>query len=301
MNQAATVNDKKPNGGPRQAGKTDRLRPVEGAGKATPCVLAFTSGKGGVGKTNLVTNTALALARMGQRVLVLDADLGLANVDVLLGLMPRYSIKDVFSGQRSLPEIILDGPGGIRILPASSGVPELLDLSESEKLFLLTEMEALDEAVDVLLIDTAAGISDNVLYFNLAAQKRIVVVTPEPTSITDAYALMKVLMRRHQVRDFSILVNWAKNGQEAQKVYRQLSAVADRFLGLLSLDYLGFIPQDEAIPKAVRKQKAVLELFPDAASSRVFRDLAKTLTQSRCDGHADGNIKFFWRKLLQNP
>ncbi len=261
-------------------------------------VLSFSSGKGGVGKTNVVTNTAMALASMGQRVLILDADLGLANIDVLLGLAPKYNIHHVISGEKTLDEVIVEGPWGIRILPAGSGVPELVDLGHAEKLFLLEEIDLLSDEIDIMLIDTGAGISDNVLYFNMAAQQRVIVVTPEPTSITDAYALIKVLAGRHHVEDFSILVNWTKGGKEAKKVFGQLSSVADRFLGMISLDYMGFIPKDEAIPRSVLRQRAVLDMYPESDASNGFRKLAKTILDTPCDNRPDGNIKFFWRQLL---
>ncbi len=264
-----------------------------------PRVISFTSGKGGVGKTNVVANLALAFSRCGKRVLLLDADLGLANIDVLLGLCPKYNIKHVFSGERRLDEILIRGPGGILILPAGSGVPDLVTLSDADKLFLLTEMEDLGDDIDLLLIDTPAGISDNVVYFNLAAQARVVILTPEPTSITDAYALIKVLFSRHQVKSFYVLINWVKDDQEAQKVFKQLAAVVDRFLGTLSLNFLGFIPQDEAIPRAVRRQRAVLDLYPHAKSSRVFMGLAQSLLKEGYDDYVDGNIKFFWKHLFR--
>jgi len=264
-----------------------------------PRVISFTSGKGGVGKTNVVANLALAFSRCGKKVLLLDADLGLANIDVLLGLCPKYNITHVFSGQRRLDEILVRGPGGILILPAGSGIPDLVSLSDADKLFLLTEMEDFGDNIDILLIDTPAGISENVVYFNLAAQARVVILTPEPTSITDAYALIKILFSKHQVKSFYILINWVKDDQEAQKVFKQLAAVVDRFLGSLSLNFLGFIPHDEAIPRAVRRQRAVLDLYPQAKSSRVFMGLAQSLLKEGYDDYVDGNIKFFWKHLFR--
>jgi flagellar biosynthesis protein FlhG len=161
-----------------------------------PRVISITSGKGGVGKTNVVANLAFAFTRMGRKVLVLDADLGLANIDILLGLTPQYTIEHFLRGEKSLSEIMTKGPGGMSILPASSGVYELVNLNEAEKLFLLNEVDLIADQIDLLLIDTGAGISSNVLYFNTAAQESIVIATPEPTSITDAYALIKVLATR---------------------------------------------------------------------------------------------------------
>ncbi len=264
-------------------------------------VFSFSSGKGGVGKTNIVTNLALAMTRLGARVLVLDADLGLANIDVLLGLAPKYNIKHVLSGEKRLRDVLVEGPEGFLILPAGSGVPELVALTSEEKMVLMDELEELEELIDIMLIDTAAGISDTVLYFNAAAQKRIVIVTPEPTSITDAYALIKVLANRHQVKNFSILVNWCRDREEAIKVYRQLSQVADRFLDSISLDLLGFIPKDDKLPRAVLRQRAVLDLYPDSDAGKSLEQIAQNLLNEEIEEGADGNIKFFWRNLLRLP
>jgi flagellar biosynthesis protein FlhG len=298
MNQAATVKDWRPEGRERRNAHADPIACNHGKAPLCPRVVSFSSGKGGVGKTNVVINMALAIARLGKRVLILDADLGLANVDIMLGLVPKYTIRHVFSGEKRLEDILIQGPGGMLILPAGSGIPELVHLDESEKLFLLNEMERLGDSIDLMLIDNAAGISENVIYFNLAAQQRVIVVTPEPTSMTDAYALIKVLNNKHRIRSFSVLVNSSRNSQEAQKVFRQLSSVADRFLGVLSMDYMGFIPKDSAIPKAICHQKAVLEMFPESKASKGFMDLAHTILRYEGEHHVDGNIKFFWRHLL---
>ncbi|MBI3014029.1 MAG: MinD/ParA family protein [Candidatus Tectomicrobia bacterium] len=263
-------------------------------------VIAVTSGKGGVGKTNVVANLAYALTQLGLRVLVLDADLGLANLDVLLGLSPKYTIQHVLRGDRTLAEIMIPGVGGMMILPASSGVQSLAELSEAEKLGLLTELELLEEQYDVLLIDTGAGIASNVMYFNVAAQEVIVVVTPEPTSITDAYALMKVLALEYCERHFRLLVNNASTAAEAKEVYRKISAVADKYLEA-SIDFLGFIPYDEALLKAVRQQKAVLQAFPGCPASRAFKTLARRILNLPQPLHPKGNIQFFWKRLIGLP
>jgi flagellar biosynthesis protein FlhG len=261
-------------------------------------VICITSGKGGVGKTNVVANLAYAIARLGKRVLVLDADLNLANVDILLGLTPRFNLHHVLIGEKSLAEILVVGPGGMHILPASSGILELASLTESQKLYFMGEMEALGLQMDVLLIDTGAGINDNVVYFNLAAQERIVLLTPEPTSLTDAYALIKVLSSRHDIKKFRILINHCRDDKEALAVFRKLSIVADRFLNSLSLDFLGHIPYDEKLPKAVRAQRLVGELHPTAPSSRMFGKLAAQILAEAPEQSTDGNIKFIWQGLF---
>jgi flagellar biosynthesis protein FlhG len=264
-----------------------------------PRVISVGSGKGGVGKTNVVANLAFAFTRLGKRVLVLDADLGLANIDVLLGLAPQYTIEHLLNRQKSVFEILIPGPGGMSILPASSGVTELANLDEGQKIFLLNELEQVAESIDILLIDTAAGISSNVLYFNMAAEESIVVVTPEPPSITDAYALIKVLTKKYRKDNFTILINAAKNGEEAKEVFKKITKVVDRFLGSLSIDYLGFIPADEKIPLAVKSQRPVLEAFPRAISSRSFLEIAKRLVEKPQSRDANGNVQFFWKHLFQ--
>jgi len=265
-----------------------------------PRVISISSGKGGVGKTNVATNLGYSLALEGKKVLVLDADLSLANVDVLLGLTPRFNLHHVFQGEKSLQEILVTGPGNIAILPASSGILELSDLSDSQKLYFLSEMEALASKIDILLVDTAAGINNNVIYFTLAAQERIILLTPEPTSLTDAYALIKVLSSRYGVKAVRILVNSARSEQEALSVFRKLSQVIDRFLDSLSLDFLGFILHDEHVAKAVRQQRLVAELYPKSTAGNSFAALARKLLADPPEPRADGNIKFFWQGLM-NP
>lgn len=247
----------------------------------------------------MVANLALALARLGCSVLVWDADLGLANIDVLLGLKPEYNIHHLLTGERSLQEILIDGPGGIRIMPASSGIQELSNLGQDHKVRLLSELDEFEDDLDFLLIDTGAGISSNVMYFNLAAQERIVVVTPEPTSITDAYALIKVMSEKHNQKTFQILPNQVKNAKEAKTVYTVLAEVADQFLGAISLNYLGYIPKDDQLTQAVRRQRAVLEVFPKSEISQKFRELAKNTLHQPVQAPLDGNVRFFWKRLLQ--
>lgn len=277
-------------------------RPLNGGHGNTaaksPRVISISSGKGGVGKTNIVTNIAYWLARKGKKVLVLDADLNLANVDILLGLTPRYNLHHVFLGEKSLTDIIVEGPGGMLILPASSGIMELADLTESQRLYFLSEMETLGNGIDILLIDTAAGLNNNVIYFNMAAQERIIILNPEPTALTDAYALIKVLSNRHDIKSFRILVNQVVSQKEALSVFRKLSAVTDRFLGTLSLDFFGYIPNDKELPRAVRAQKLVSELNAGAPSSKLFLELATKIAEEEPPAHADGNIKFFWQGLF---
>ena len=267
-----------------------------------PRVISVCSGKGGVGKTNVVANLSLAFTQLNQKVLALDADLGLANMDVLLGLNPRYTLKHLLSGEKSLSDIMIKGPGGMSILPASSGVPELAALNDNQKIFLLNEMDFLAEPVDIVLIDTGSGISSNALYFNAAAQESIVLVTSEPTSIIDAYAVIKVLSIKYQKKEFLILINQVPNVREAKGVFKQISRAVDSFLGGPSIDYLGFIPFDPSLPSAVKKKRLVLDMDPRAPSSRSFREVAKILAEKPFQKGLNGNLQFFWKQFIQcNP
>ena len=268
-------------------------------GKDSPVqVIAVTSGKGGVGKTNVVANLGYALSKSNKRVMILDADVGLANIDVLLGLTPKYTLQHVLTGEKSVSEIMLPGPGGVKILPASSGIQELSDLSSAQKLCLLSELNSLYDQIDVLLIDTSAGISSNVIYFNLAAQEILVVVSPEPTSITDAYAMMKVLCLKYSENHFRLLVNSARSATEAEEVFNNLSLVGQKFLNL-SIDYWGYIEQDEYVAKAVRQQKALVELYPLSPASQCFSALARKVCENRPNNRSRGNIRFFWNHFLE--
>ncbi|MDR1396153.1 MAG: MinD/ParA family protein [Desulfarculales bacterium] len=263
--------------------------------------LCVTSGKGGVGKTNMVVNLALALTRLGRKVLIIDADLGLANVDVVLGLNPAYTIQDVLNGSKQIAEVLVRGPAGIWVLPAASGVAQLSNLAANEKMALLQALDGLPDDIDIdmVIVDTAAGISDTVLYFNMAAQERLVVATGEPTSLTDAYALMKVLFAQHQERKFYLVVNNVESPLVAKDVYRKLSTAVDHFLTGLSLDYLGYIPADPLVSKAVIRQTPFLEAFPSSEASKAVGILAKTLLTRPVEDPSRGNIKFFWRRLVE--
>ena len=267
--------------------------------KPCPRVISVTSGKGGVGKTNLVANLGFAFTQLGKRILILDANLELANIDALLGLVPRYTIEHLFSRTKTFAELLIKGPGGVSIMPASSGVLDLVDLKEEQKLFLLNEVDLMADHIDLLLIDTGAGISSNVLYFNVAAQESLVIVTSEPTSIVNASALIKVLSVRFKKRNFMILVNLVESDNEARDVFRKISKLIDHFLEQVSIDYLGFIPVDEKLSLAVKQQRAVLELYPKAPSSQSFMDLAKRLAEKPVQFKEQGQIQFFLKHLLQ--
>lgn len=264
-------------------------------------VIAITGGKGGIGKTNISANLACAMGQLGRKVLLLDADLGLANVDVLLGLNPKFNLAHVISGQRTLEEILIDGPCGIRIIPAASGLKEMASLSVAEHAGLIKAFSDLSHDIDVLLIDTAAGISDSVTSFTRAAQEVVIVVCDEPASITDAYAMMKVLNRDHGVFRYRILANMVLSAQEGREVYGKLVKVADRFLDV-SLDYMGAIPYDEYLRKAVQKQRSVVDAFPRAKAAVAFKNLAQKADSWPVPTVAGGHLEFFVERLIQaNP
>jgi flagellar biosynthesis protein FlhG len=263
----------------------------------TPRIIAVSSGKGGVGKTNFVANLALFYASLNKRVLVLDADLGLSNIDVLFGIAPKYNLKHVLLGEKRIKDIIVTGPLGIMILPASSGIRELTKLTDGHRLKLVSELDEFDMAFDIFLIDTGAGISDNVLFFCSAAQETIVVVTPEPTSIADAYALIKVLSRDFQERHFRILVNTARSEKEAFDTFRKLAIVADKFLNL-SIDYLGYLPFDQHVKDAIIAQKGFIAMYPNSNFTKRLAAIGKKVLDNPLN-EVKGNIQFFLKKALR--
>ncbi|MBQ7456673.1 MAG: MinD/ParA family protein [Desulfovibrio sp.] len=263
-----------------------------------PLVFSVTSGKGGVGKTNISVNLAYNLVQLGKRVTLIDSDLGLANVDVVLGLTPHKNLFHLFNEDAKLSDILFPTPYGFSILPASSGMSEMLSLSTGQKLELLEAVDELEDAVDVLIIDTGAGISDNVLYFNMAVQERIVVMTTEPTSLTDAYALIKVLKMNHGVEHFQICMNMTPDVKTAKDMFSRLYQACDHFLEGVSLDLAGIIPRDPFVRKAIIKQKPFSAEDPSSPASVGVRDLAEKIAGWEVPELLDGNIKFFWKKLL---
>ena len=240
---------------------TDQASGLRRMAKPHPVrVITIASGKGGVGKTNVSVNLAIALASQGKHVTVMDADLGLANIDVMLGLHSDKNLSNVMNGECDLDEILLDGPMGIKVIPASSGVKNMAEMTPAEHAGLVSAFSELSHNIDILLVDTAAGISDSVVSFSRAAQEVLVVVCDEPASITDAYALIKLLNKDQGIFKFNILANMVSGPQQGREVYDKLSKVSDRFLDV-ALEYVGHVPFDEHLQKAVKRQKAVVEAF----------------------------------------
>ncbi|MFN8388888.1 MAG: MinD/ParA family protein [Bdellovibrionota bacterium] len=266
--------------------------------KAPAKVISITSGKGGVGKTHTTVNLALALVKAGKRVLILDGDLGLANVNILLGFKPSKTLHEVLDGSASLKDVIVNDSSGIDIIPAASGIPELTNLTEAERLNLVEAFDDLADSYDFVLVDTAAGIGDNVLYFNVAAESILVVIGPEPTSITDAYALIKVLASRSGRREFDVVVNRTPAGTDGRATFQQLAAATDHFLNV-SLKYLGSITDDESVPQAVVRQRPFLQLFPSSKASLDITKLAKKVAADETSRVPKGGLQFFFRALLE--
>lgn len=270
---------------------------AEDNGMKAPRVMSVTSGKGGVGKTVCVANLAVVMARQGYRVLVIDADLGLANIDLYFGLSPQYNLNHFFAGQKSLDEILVPAADGITILPAGSGVQKYTNLDSANKLNLMEGLDALHGRFDVVLIDTEAGISENVTYFNVAAQEILVVTTPEPTAISDVYALMKLLSTRYYEKRFKLIVNCVVSENEALDVYHKLTLVSTRFIDI-SIDFLGAIPLDKRFTDSVRRQQALAELYPGAKPSMAFAELVDNMELQSEQYSPKGTQQFFWKRLL---
>lgn len=279
---------------------TDQAAGLRRVSKPHPVrVIAVASGKGGVGKTNVTVNLAAAFSQLGRKTMILDADLGLANVDVMLGLHPQYNLSHVISGERNLEEVIVVGPAGIQIVPAASGIQGMAELSAAEHAGLIRAFSELSTDIDVLMVDTAAGISDNVVSFSKAAQEMLIVVCDEPASITDAYALIKVLSRDHGVRRFHILANMARDAQQGRELFGKILRVTDHFLEDVVLDYLGYVPWDEYLRKAVQRQKVVVDAYPNSKVARAFKDLAARADKWPMPKVAGGYLEFFVERLVE--
>lgn len=260
-------------------------------------VIAVTGGKGGVGKSNVSINLSVCLANKGRRVALLDADLGLANIDVLLGLRPKQNIEDVLAGECSLIDIMLTGPAGIRIIPASSGTQRMTNLGTLEHAGLIHAFSEISDQIDVLVIDTAAGISESVVSFVRAAQEVLVVVCDEPSSITDAYALIKLMNKEYGVDRFRVVANMTRTTQEGRNLHSKLTKVTDRFLDV-SLQYEGSIPFDEAMRKAVQQQRPVVELSPRCKAALAFKQLAEKVDLWPLPSTPRGHLEFFVERLV---
>ena len=260
-------------------------------------VFAVTSGKGGVGKTNIATNLAVAHAACGQDVMLLDADLGLANVDVLLGLQPRFNLSHVIDGEADIDCTVVNGPCGVRVVPATSGQTSMVDLPLKSRAAIIQAFADVTQQPDILIVDTAAGISDTVARFTQAALHAIVVVCDEPSSITDAYALIKVFSREHGISHFHIVTNMTRDAADGRQLYLKLHRVADQFLDVV-LRHIGNVPQDGYLRRAVQEQRAVVDAYPNSWSAKAFRQLAGSTGRLPKACGASGGIEFFLERVL---
>jgi len=257
--------------------------------------LSLSSGKGGVGKTSIIINLAIQLAIMGKRVFLIDADLGLANIDIMLNLAPEYTIEDVLAGTKNINDIIIEGPHNIHILPASSGISEMQMLSAEQQMSMLKELSSLRSRYDYILIDTGAGISANVLRFNAAVDEICVVTNTEPTSITDAYALMKIMSSKYQVDSFNLIVN-ESSMQEAKNVYSRLVKVLNKFL-TVNLELIGHIPRDLHFVQAVKRQTPLSLLNPNSSTAKAFTKLARQIDFNPGQSIENEEKENFWKRF----
>lgn len=267
-------------------------------------VITVTSGKGGVGKTSISINLAIQLTRLGKRVVVFDADFGLANIEVMLGVRPQYNLADMMFRGKDLADIITQGEEGISFISGGSGIQELASMNREQVMFLTSRLIALDKYADVIIVDTGAGISDSVLEFVLASTEVLLVATPEPTSITDAYALLKALNRKAEFvkehTSIKMISNRVKNEAEGQNVYEKMSVVSEKFLNI-PITYLGPVPMDEQISKAVMRQKPVSVINPDAPSAKAIKQIAEKLLELETEEIADKRGMFqLFSNLIRN-
>ncbi|MDF2635334.1 MAG: Cobyrinic acid ac-diamide synthase [Pelosinus sp.] len=267
------------------------------ANAANARVITITSGKGGVGKTNFTVNLALALAKLGQKVLIIDADLGMGNVDLVLGCSARYSILDLLEGGFSLVDIITDGPLGIKFMSGGSGIYNLANLNELQLTSIVNKIALLDDLADVILIDTGAGINKSVMNFVLAADEVIIVTTPEPAAITDAYGMMKTFANQSGSSALRLVINRVIEAEEGKIAADKLTKASLKFLGL-PISSLGFVYEDSNLIKAVKKQIPLLLAFPNTSSTRCIEQIANRLLVRNSTEKKEG-VKVFFNKLLR--
>ncbi len=259
--------------------------------------VGVTGGKGGVGKTNVVVNLAVAAAAIGKKVIVLDADFGLANVDVMLGLNPSWSLYNAIKGNITFSDILFPGPGGIKILPAASGIQSMTELSVSEFHTLINELTRVTQSADLLLVDTSAGIHKNVTNILKACKSVIVVTEPEPTALVDSYALIKVLTGAGYRNPIKLIVNKTESDKNGLAVHQQFNKIVIKFLNV-SVEYLGCIPYDHFIPRAIKDQKSVVQAFPGSKSGKSFMRITRQLFSDKNNNNDNMPESNFWADFL---
>lgn len=286
--------------------QAERLRRMvqESDLKSEARVITVTSGKGGVGKTNLSLNLAIQLNRLGKRVVVFDADFGLANIEIMLGARPRFNLADMMFRGKDLKDIITQGDEGISFISGGSGIQELATMNRDQVIYLTSKLVELDNFADVIIIDTGAGISDSVLEFVMASSEVLLVVTPEPTSITDAYALLKAVNKKEAFSKsetvIKVVANRVKNEAEGKNLYEKMRVVSGKFLDI-PLEFAGYVPMDDLVPKSVIRQKPFSVLYPDAPPSKAVRRMAERLMDIQVsDDKERWGISKMFSNLIRN-
>lgn len=262
-------------------------------------VISVTSGKGGVGKTQVVANLALALREKGKQVLIFDGDMGLANIDIIYNINPPYNLSHLIQGKKGIEEVLFEGPEGVMILPAASGIQEMTSINAEQKGGLIDQLDQLEGMFDYVLIDTAAGISENVMYLNTSSQYIFVVVTPEPTSITDAYALIKVLATQYGEKVFHIITNQMSNETEGKAIFSSLLNATDQFLDSVQLWHLHNFPFDQKVRQSITKQQPMLKFENEGAIASSYRSLAAKVEKLERE-QTKGGMQFFLKQALNS-
>ena len=276
----------------------DALRPAHNASISKARVLSITSGKGGVGKTNVAVNLAYALKQINKKSLIIDADLGLANVNILLGVTSQWTLQHVIHQEKSIAEVIVTSPDGLQILPAGSGIEEMTHLTVTQKLYLKSQLDLLDQKFDFILIDTAAGISSNVMSFNQMAQEVIVILSPDPTSLADAYATIKVLATSYGVTEFHVIVNNTQNASHGKSLFQKLEKICQRFLKI-PIQHMGTLSADPHLVQASRNQQVVVKHFPKAKVSQEIQKIAESVSGIPYDPWSNKSINFLLNNVLK--
>jgi len=276
--------------------KQKSVQEAQAPPEVTSRVITVTSGKGGVGKSNITLNLALAFAKRGRRVVIMDADFGLANIEVLFGLVPKFNLKHVFDGEKTIGEIITEGPMGVKLVSGGSGIRELANMDDRQMGMVIEKFSYLDTVSDIILVDTGAGMGNAVLNFIKASGETLIVTTPEPTSLTDSYAIVKAVYNDAGSRpQFKVIVNRADNEAEAEDVFGKISTVSKHFLNI-DLENLGFIPYDVNMLKAVKRQEPVFTLFPETEAAKSIDRICLKL-MGELTAEASGGIRSFLKKF----